>query len=94
MPEAQPKNARLEARLPASVYDLLRSAAALQGRSLSDFVVASAREAAEEAIARHELLRLSQAEQERFAAQLLRPSKPNAALKRAMKRRDELVEPS
>ncbi len=35
------KTTRLEARLPEWVHALLRQAAALQGRSVSDFVVTS-----------------------------------------------------
>ncbi len=61
------KTARLEARLPIAVHALLKEAADLQGRSLSDFVVASAREAAEEAIARNNEIQLALAEQERSA---------------------------
>lgn len=88
------KNARLEARLPESVHALLREAAALQGRSLSDFVVSSAREAAERAIAEHEVIRLSLSDQQRFAAGLTKPKAVAAPLKRAAKRHRKLVEPS
>ena len=42
--------ARLEARLPASVYALLKRAAELKGRSISDFVVSAAQDAAQRAI--------------------------------------------
>jgi len=93
MIEKESKNARLEARLPESVHALLRQAAELQGRSLSDFVINSAREAAERAIADHDVLRLSLADQQRFAAQLLKPRKPNAAMKRAAKRHADWIEP-
>ncbi|QDU87519.1 hypothetical protein Pla175_08810 [Pirellulimonas nuda] len=94
MSAPESKTARLEARLPESVYDLLRSAAALQGRSVSDFVVSSARAAAEQAIANHDLIRLSLKDQQRFAEALLAPAKPVAALKRAAKNRRKLIEPS
>jgi len=88
------KTARLEARLPESVHALLREAAALQGRSISEFVVSSAREAAERAIAEHGVIQLSLADQQRFAAELLAPPAPAAALKRAAARHRDLVEPS
>jgi uncharacterized protein (DUF1778 family) len=94
MPAAETKGARLEARLPETLHALLKEAAALQGRSLSDFVISSAREAAERAIAEHGVIRLSLADQERFAAKLLAPGKPAAALKRAAKRHQKLIEPS
>ena len=64
------KTARLEARLPVAIHSLLKEAADLQGRSLSDFVVASAREAAERAIARSSEIQLSRSEQKSLTVQL------------------------
>lgn len=77
--------ARLEARLPASVYALLKRAAELKGRSLSDFVVNAARDAAQRAIEDEGLIRLSAEDQARFAQALIEPPAPNAALKRALR---------
>ena len=94
MRDKQAKTARLEARLPESVYSLLRQAASIQGRSLSEFVVSSAREAAERAIAEHEVIKLSIADQEMFAARLLAPQPMSTALERAAEHHRELVEPS
>jgi uncharacterized protein (DUF1778 family) len=88
------KTARLEARLPEAIHALLRQAAALQGRSVSDFVVCSAREAAERAIAEHDVIKLSVADQQRFAAELLAPQAVAQALTRAAKHHRDLVEPS
>lgn len=88
------RTARLEARLPASVYDLLKRAAELQGRSLSDFVVSSAREAAERAIAEHDVLRLSREDQIQFVESLLNPPPIADALKRAFESHRELIDPS
>ncbi len=85
------KMARLEARLPVTVHSLLKEAADLQGRSLSDFVVASAREAAEKAIARNGEIELSQSEQKRFAEALLKPASVAPALRKAMKNRKQLL---
>ena len=48
-PDTQP-TARLEARLPAEVMARLKRAAEIQGRTLTDFVVAAADEAACRAI--------------------------------------------
>ena len=90
--ENEAKNARLEARLPESVHALLRQAAELQGRSLSDFVVSSAREAAEEAIARHNEIRLTKSEQKRFAEAILNPPPVAPALRKAMKQRERLLD--
>lgn len=88
------KTARLEARLPAEIHLLLKTAADLQGRSLSDFVVASAREAAEAAIARSNEIKLTQAEQKRFAKAILNPPSVAPALRRAMKNRERLLDHS
>ena len=84
--------ARLEARLPASVYALLKRAAELKGRSITDFVVSAAHDAAQRAIEEEAILRLSAEDQVRFAKALIDPPAPNAALKRAMRRYRESVE--
>lgn len=83
---------RLEARLPASVYATLKRAAELQGRSLTDFVVSAAHEAAQRAIKEDSLLRLSAEDQRRFAEALINSPKPNAALKQAKRLHLETVE--
>ena len=61
----------------------LQQAAALSGRTLSEFVVASAQEAAARVIQEHETIRLSRSEQVAFVTALLNPAPPNARLKRA-----------
>jgi uncharacterized protein (DUF1778 family) len=85
------RNARLEARLPLHVHSAIKRAATLQGRSVSDFVVAAAQEAAQRAITETEIIRLSLDDQRRFANALLSPPKPSPALKRAIKRHKALV---
>jgi uncharacterized protein (DUF1778 family) len=80
---ATEQTSRLEARLPASVYATLKRAAELKGRSLSDFVVSAAHDAAQRAIAEESTFRLSAEDQQRFAEALINPPAPNAALKRA-----------
>ena len=82
--------ARLEARLPADIQAMLKRAAEIQGRTLTDFVVSSAREAACRTIEENDVLRLSAEDQRRFADALLNPPIPAAALKRAARRRREL----
>jgi uncharacterized protein (DUF1778 family) len=83
---------RLEARLPASVYGTLKRAAELSGRSLSDFVVSAAHEAAKRAIEQESVIRLSADDQQRFAQALIHPPAPNAALRRARRAHRENVE--
>lgn len=92
MVQIEQKTARIDARLPESVLDLLRRAASIQGRSLSDFIVASAREAAERAISDHELISLSAADQRLFAETILNPPPITDALVRASKQHDERID--
>lgn len=92
--DEQKKTARLEARLTPAAYALVQRAARLQGRSVSDFVVAAAQEAAESTIEQHELIELSRTDQERFAAALLQPSPPTAAMEEAAEAHQQLIEPS
>jgi uncharacterized protein (DUF1778 family) len=64
----------------------------LTGRSLTDFVVSSAHDAAQRAIEEASLLRLSADDQQRFAKALINPPKPNPALKQAKRLHLENVE--
>ena len=86
--------ARLEARLPADIHALLKRAAEIQGRTLTDFVVAAAREAACRAIEEADILRLSVEDQRQIAEAILNPPKPAPALRRAFKRRNRLFGPA
>jgi len=79
-------SARLEARLPLEVMARLKRAAQIQGRTVTDFVVAAADEAACRAIAEAEIIRLSLEGQRQIADAILNPPKPTPALKRAAKR--------
>jgi uncharacterized protein (DUF1778 family) len=81
---------RLEARLPSDVHALLKRAAEIEGRTLTDFVVSAAREAACRTIERTEILRLSLEDQRQIAEALVNPPKPTQALEEAFRRRDEL----
>ena len=79
-----PRGARLEARISVEQKALLQHAAALSGRTLSEFVVASAQEAASRVIQEHETVRLNRREQIAFVTALLDPPAPNARLRRAV----------
>lgn len=91
MPTATTRNARLEARITPKALALVRRAAEMQGRSVSDFVVAAAHDAAQRAIEEAQLLRLSVEEQRRFVDLLLNPPAPSAALRRARKAHAKLI---
>jgi uncharacterized protein (DUF1778 family) len=83
--------ARLEARVSPDVHALIKRAAELQGRSITDFVVSTAQEAAQKVIEQSEVIRLSLADQQCFANALIAPPAPNPALQRAFQRRGELL---
>lgn len=80
------RSERVEARITLQQKKLLERAAALDGRTLTDFVLSSAQAAAAETIARHELLELTPDDQGVFVAALLKPPAPNKALRAAAER--------
>ena len=83
---ATQRNARLEARISRAQKELFQRAADLQGRSLTDFVIASDHEAAVRAVEEMEIIRLSAADSRAFADALLNPRAPTARLKAAARR--------
>jgi uncharacterized protein (DUF1778 family) len=87
----QNRTARLEARIAPEALAIVRRAAEIQGRSVSDFVVAAAQDAANRAIEETEIIRLSVEGQRQLAALLLRPPAPGPGLKKALKRRREIL---
>ena len=82
----QPKNERLEARVSADLKAVLSRAAALEGRSLTDFVVTAAGEAARRVIREHDVIDLSERDQRAFARALLDPPAASPALAEAARR--------
>ncbi|MBA5608604.1 DUF1778 domain-containing protein [Duganella sp. FT3S] len=83
--------ARLEASISADLHAMLKRAAQLQGRSVTDFVIAAVQDAAQRAIEQAEVVRLSLADQQCFAQAMLSPPEPAPALKRAYARRKKLL---
>lgn len=83
--------ARLEARISKGLHVLLKRAAELQGRTVTDFVVSAVQIAAQQAIEQADVIRLSIADQQRFAQALLSPPPPEPALERAFARRKKLL---
>jgi len=80
------KTERLEARIPPGVKAMLSRAAALQGRSLTDFVVGTATEEARRVIRESEVLELTRRDQVAFAEALGDPPGPLPALRDAASR--------
>lgn len=90
MPSVIP-TARLEARISSDLHALLKRAAELEGRTMTDFVVTAVRAAAQQTIEQAEVVRLSLADQVCFAEALLSPPQTTPALERAFTRRDKLL---
>ncbi len=85
------KSSRLAARVTPEIHALLQRAAELKGRSVSDFVIAAAQEAAEKTISESEILMLSRTAQERFLDIIVNPPEPTSSLREAFKRHKTLV---
>ncbi len=83
--------ARLEARISKELHATLKRAAELQNRTMTDFVIGAIQDAARNAIEQAESLRLSLADQERFAQALLSPPRATPALSRAFARHRKLL---
>lgn len=94
MPTAsgQERSERLEARISRDLKELFKQAAKLQGRTLSDFVVQAASEAANRVVEEHRLIRLTTKEQSVFVNALLNPPPPGSKLKAAFRRYREVMD--
>lgn len=93
MPRTSTRTARLEARVSPEVLAVLKRAADIQGRSVSDFVIASAQEVACRTIEETTVIRLSLEDQRRFVALLLDPPPPTPAWERASQAHADLIQP-
>ena len=91
MSNSSSTTARLEARLPAEVYAMLKRAAEIEGRTLTDFVVAAASKAARQTIEQTDLIKLSVEDQQRFAEALINPPPLVPAMERAIARHRRLI---
>ncbi|WP_245872527.1 DUF1778 domain-containing protein [Avibacterium endocarditidis] len=68
--------ARLEAKVNLDIYRILKQAAAISGRTLTDFVVSVAYEEAKKTIAEHQELRLTLNDQALLIESLSKPFEP------------------
>src|SRR3546814_17109957 len=80
-PPTRRRAERLEARVTAEQKALIEHAAALEGRSITDFVLTSVQDAAKRAIAEHEVLQLSVRDSKAFVEALLNPPVPSTRLR-------------
>lgn len=86
--EANQPSVRIDARIPAHIKENLVVAAALQGTTQTDFLIAAVNEAAQKVIAEHSMIRLCLEDQKLLATALLderhTPNPRTARLRQAM----------
>lgn len=85
-PRGRARAERLEARVTAEQKGLIERAAALQGRTVTDFVLTSVQDAARRAIQEHQRLDLSVRDSEAFIEALLHPKPVNDRLRETVRR--------
>ena len=85
------RTARIEARIAPDALAIVKRAAEIEGRTVGDFVVAAAQEAAARTIERTEIIHLSVEGQRAFAKAILDPPAPSAGLKKASKAHRRLI---
>ena len=83
MPQEGQRTARLEARIAPEALAIVRRAAEIEGRSVSEFVVDAAQEAARRTIEETHIIRIAAEDQLRFAQFLLEPAPLTPAMERA-----------
>lgn len=83
---------RIEFRPTPSQKELYEQAAALEGQTLTEFLIRSAEESARRVLQYHEAMRLSGEAAERFVSMLTNAPSPTERLRAAFKRHDEEVE--
>ena len=93
MPGEQNRTTRLEARITPDALAIVKRAAEIEGRSISDFVVSAAQVAAHRTIEETHLIRLSVEDQRRFVELLLDPLALTPAMTRAKAAHADLIQP-
>ena len=80
------RTARVEARIAPEALAIVKRAAEIEGRSVSGFVVAAARDAAHRTIEETQIIRLSVEDQRAFVEAVLNPPPLAPAMERAIER--------
>ena len=86
------KSARVGLRVPPDLKMAWDEAAALEGRSLSDIIIAATTEAVTDIIDRHRIIRITRADMEKIKQDLQNPPEPNETLINAMRSYKKSVE--
>lgn len=85
------RTSRIEARIAPDALRIVKRAAELQGRSVSDFVVAAAQAAANQTIAETQVIQLSLKDQRDFADAILNPPASSKGLRNAAEAYRKLI---
>ena len=86
MANNSPNDARVTARVPASVKETLQKAADLTGATLNQFMVAAAVKEAQEVINQEQVIHLSDVDADKIFSLIENPPVPNNHLKDAIAR--------
>ncbi|MGK7882884.1 MAG: DUF1778 domain-containing protein [Crocosphaera sp.] len=86
MAKNSPNDARVTARVPASVKETLQKAADLTGATLNQFMVAAAVKEAQEVIKDEQVIHLSDVDADKIFSLIENPPVPNDHLKDAIAR--------
>ena len=94
MPQQAIRTARLEARISPEGLEMIKQAAEMEGRSVSDFVVAAAQEAARRTVGDIRTVRIAREHQEAFFKALLNPPEPGLTWHEAIEAHRRLIKRS
>ena len=85
MPRANPKQERIHLRLSAAAKKKIERAAAISGKTVTDFVIATISTRADQVIEEQERMLLSDRDRDIFLEAVTKPATPSNALRRAFK---------
>jgi uncharacterized protein (DUF1778 family) len=91
MPQERVRSARVEARIAPDALAVVKRAAEIEGRSVSEFMVSAAQEAAHRTIEETTIIRLSAEGQRAFAEAIINPPKPSDALNKTFASHRRLI---
>ena len=91
MSQEPSRTGRIEARIAPEVLAVVKRAAEIEGRSVSDFIVSAAQEAAHRTIEETQIIRLSVEDQRAFAEAILNPPPLAPAMERAIERYRKII---
>ena len=91
MPQNPTRSTRIEARISPDALAVVKRAAEIQGRSVSDFVVAAAQDAAQRTIEETQVIRVAVEDQRALLQAIAAPPEPAPGLRRARDAHRKLI---